>query len=77
MGRPFSSWAGSASVGSNAIQLAIAAGHEVITTASSKNFDYVRTLGAVEVFDYHSTAVLKDIIEASRNRQYAGALAIG
>jgi NADPH:quinone reductase-like Zn-dependent oxidoreductase len=62
-------WRGFTSVGSNAIQLAIAAGHEVITTASLKNFDYVRVLGAVGAFDYRSTAVVKDIIEASRNRK--------
>ena len=70
-------WGGSTSVGSNAIQLAAAAGCEVITTASPKNFDYVRRLGAVLVFDYHSTTVVKDIIEAFRSRQSAGAFAIG
>ena len=70
-------WGGSTSVGSNAIQLAAAAGCEVITTASPKNFDYVRRLGAVEVFDYRSTTVVRDIIEAFRNRQSAGAFAIG
>lgn len=32
-------WGGSSSVGSNAIQLATAAGYEVMTTASPKNFD--------------------------------------
>jgi NADPH:quinone reductase-like Zn-dependent oxidoreductase len=70
-------WGGSTSVGSNAIQLAVAAGYEVITTASPKNFNYVKKLGAVEVFDYRSTTVVKDIIEALRNRQSAGAFAIG
>jgi NADPH:quinone reductase-like Zn-dependent oxidoreductase len=70
-------WAGSSSVGSNAIQLAVAAGHDVITTASPKNFNYVRSLGAVEVFDYRSPTVIKDIIEAFRNRQSAGAISIG
>jgi NADPH:quinone reductase-like Zn-dependent oxidoreductase len=44
-------WGGSTSVGSNAIQLAVAAGYEVITTASPKNFEYVKRLGAIEVFD--------------------------
>ena len=70
-------WGGSTSVGSNAIQLAVASGHEVITTASPKNFDYVKRLGAAEIFDYRSTTVVKDIIDAFRNRQSAGALAIG
>lgn len=70
-------WGGSTSVGSNAIQLAVAAGYEVITTASPKNFDYVRRLGATEVFDYHSGTVVVDIIEALKNKQSAGAIAIG
>jgi hypothetical protein len=34
------------SVGSNAIQLAVAAGYEVFITTSPKNFDYVKSLGA-------------------------------
>ncbi len=38
-------WGGSTSVGSNAIQLAVAAGYEVITTSSPRNFDYVTKLG--------------------------------
>ena len=35
-------WGGSTSVGSNAIQLAVAAGYDVVTTASPRNFDYVK-----------------------------------
>ena len=70
-------WGGSSSVGSNAIQLAIASGCEVITTASPKNFEYVRNLGATAVFDYHSMTVIKDIIAAFRSRESAGAVAIG
>ena len=70
-------WGGSTSVGSNAIQLAVAAGYEVITTASAKNFDYVRKLGASQVFDYHSKTVVKDVIAAFKGKTSAGALAIG
>ncbi|KAI9810550.1 MAG: hypothetical protein M1827_006223 [Pycnora praestabilis] len=70
-------WGGSTSVGSNAIQLAVAAGYSVITTASPKNFDYVRRLGATQVFDYRSPTAIKDIISALTNKQSAGALAIG
>lgn len=44
-------WGGSTSVGSNVIQLAVAAGYEVITTASPGRFEYVRGLGASQVFD--------------------------
>ena len=70
-------WGGSTSVGCNAIQLAVAAGYEVIATASPKNFEYVKKLGAVEAFDYRSPTAVKDIIHAFQNRQSAGAIAIG
>ena len=70
-------WGGATSVGSNAIQLAAAAGYGVVTTASPKNFDYVRSLGAAHVFDYRSRDVVRDITEALRGKELAGALAIG
>ena len=70
-------WGGSTSVGSNAIQLAVAAGYDVITTCGSRNFDYVAQLGARQAFDYRSKTVVADIIAALRGRQVAGALAIG
>jgi NADPH:quinone reductase-like Zn-dependent oxidoreductase len=70
-------WGGATSVGCNAIQLAVAAGYEVITTASPKNFDYVRSLGASQVFDYNSKTVVQDVIEALKGKTIAGALAIG
>jgi len=49
---------GATSVGSNAIQLAVAAGYSVVTTASPKNFDYVTSLGAAHAFDYRSQEVV-------------------
>jgi len=70
-------WGGSTSVGSNAIQLAVAAGYEVITTASPRNFGYVTKLGASQIFNYNSETVVTDIIHAMRGRETAGALAIG
>jgi NADPH:quinone reductase-like Zn-dependent oxidoreductase len=70
-------WGGSTSVGSNAIQLATAAGYEVITTASPRNFAYVQRLGAAQVFDYHSPAVIRDVIRAMNGKTLAGAVAIG
>lgn len=70
-------WGGSTSVGSNAIQLAVSAGYEVITTASPKNFDYVKKLGASQAFDYHSKSVVTDIVDAFKSKKSAGALAIG
>ena len=70
-------WGGSTSVGCNAIQLAVAAGYEVITTASPRNFDYVKRLGASQVFDYNSKTVAKDVINAFEGKMTAGAIAIG
>ena len=76
-GRTLLVWGGSTSVGCNAIQLAVAAGYEVITTCSPKNFDYVKKLGASEAFDYNSKTVVKDIIHAFKGKSSAGALSIG
>ncbi len=70
-------WGGSTSVGSNAIQLAVASGYDVVTTASPRNFAYVEKLGAREAFDYRSKTVTADIIRALRRETLAGALAIG
>lgn len=66
-------WGGASSVGCNAIQLAVAAGYEVITTASPKNFDYVKKLGASQVFDYNSSTVVSDLTMALKDKSMAGA----
>jgi len=70
-------WGGSTSAGSNAIQLARAAGYEVITTASPRNFEFAKELGASEVFDYNSPTVIAEIISAFEGRRLAGAIAFG
>ncbi|PYI01581.1 zinc-binding oxidoreductase CipB [Aspergillus sclerotiicarbonarius CBS 121057] len=67
-------WGGAGSVGSNAIQLAVAAGYEVITTASPKNFDYVKKLGASQVFDYNSPSVAEDLIQTLQGKTLAGVM---
>lgn len=69
-------WGGSTSVGTNAIQLAHAAGYDVITTASPHNADYLRTLGADQVFDYRSPTVTEDITRALAGTTFVGAVAI-
>lgn len=66
-------WGGASSVGCNAIQLAVAAGYEVIATASPKNFELVKKLGASQVFDYHETTVLSKLLEATKNKSIIGA----
>ncbi|KAI1323081.1 zinc-binding oxidoreductase CipB [Xylariaceae sp. FL0255] len=70
-------WGGSTSVGCNAIQVSAAAGYDVITTCSPKNFEMVKSLGASEVFDYRSKDVTTQIVAAIGNRTVAGAAAIG
>jgi NADPH:quinone reductase-like Zn-dependent oxidoreductase len=70
-------WGGSTSVGINAIQLAIAAGYDVLTTCSPANFGYVKALGAREAFDYRSATVVADLLEALGQSRCAGAVAIG
>lgn len=70
-------WGGSTSVGSNAIQLACAAGYEVFTTSSPRNFAYCKSLGAALVFDYNSPTVVPDIIKAYQGKTAAGAFTIG
>lgn len=68
-------WGAATSVGSNGVQLAVAAGYEVIATASAHNFDYAKKLGATTVFDYNSPTVITDIVAAFKGKDSAGALA--
>jgi NADPH:quinone reductase-like Zn-dependent oxidoreductase len=70
-------WGGSTSVGCCAVQLAVAAGYEVISTCSPKNFELVRSLGAKEVFDYSSTTIVRDVVEALKGKPCAGAYTVG
>jgi NADPH:quinone reductase-like Zn-dependent oxidoreductase len=69
-------WGGATSVGCNAIQLAAAAGYEVFTTASPHNADYLTSLGASRVFDYHGANVVTEIALALDGKTLAGAFAI-
>ncbi|KAJ5656982.1 Polyketide synthase enoylreductase [Penicillium longicatenatum] len=55
-------WGGSSSVGSNAIQLAVASGLTVLTTASPRNFEGLKKLGVDMVFDYTAPDVVSDIV---------------
>lgn len=70
-------WGGSTSIGSNAIQLAAAAGYEVITTCCPRNFEYVTSLGASAVFDYRDPLTIQQIVELMDYKRVVGAVAIG
>jgi NADPH:quinone reductase-like Zn-dependent oxidoreductase len=67
-------WGGATSLGSNAIQLGVASGYEVITTASVQNFEYVKRLGASQVFDYKNETIVEDLIDALKGKSIAGVL---
>jgi NADPH:quinone reductase-like Zn-dependent oxidoreductase len=70
-------WGGSTSVGSNAIQLARNGGYRVLATASPRNADRARDLGAAEVFDYRDPSAVAEIVRALRGERLAGTIAIG
>jgi NADPH:quinone reductase-like Zn-dependent oxidoreductase len=69
-------WGGSSSVGCSAIQLARAAGVEVITTASKHNFELCKSLGADHVFDRNSESVTDDVVRA-QGKTFGALNAIG
>jgi NADPH:quinone reductase-like Zn-dependent oxidoreductase len=60
-------WGASGSVGAYAVQLSALAGFKVIATASPRNFDYVRSLGASFVFDHNAPDVVDQIKKAANN----------
>ena len=66
-------WGGSSSVGSCAIQLAVASGLDVVTTASPRNFKYCKDLGAKQCFDYHDSDVEDQIVKALEGKTVVGA----
>jgi NADPH:quinone reductase-like Zn-dependent oxidoreductase len=60
-------WGGSSSVGTSALQLAKNLGFKIFVTASPTHHSYLKSLGAFEVFDYHSPTVVTDIITAAKS----------
>ena len=60
-------WGGASALGQYAIQFAKLGGLRVVTTASAKNFDLVKGLGADEVFDYRDEDVVEKIRVATGN----------
>lgn len=62
-------WGGATSVGSCAIQLAAAAGYDVVTTCSPRHFDRARRLGASLALDYASPTVAADLLAALADRR--------
>jgi len=63
-------WAGATAVGIFAIRLAKLSGLRVATTASPKNHEFLKELGAEVVFDYRDPEAPKKIKEWSEGRIY-------
>ncbi|KAF2101180.1 zinc-binding oxidoreductase-like protein CipB [Rhizodiscina lignyota] len=59
-------WGGSSSVGSAAVQTARWMGYTVYATASEKNHEYLKSLGARDVFDYKKKDVVDSIIKTAK-----------
>jgi NADPH:quinone reductase-like Zn-dependent oxidoreductase len=67
-------WGGSSSVGCCAIQMAKAAGYEVLTTASKRNHDLCTSIGAEQAFDHSAPDVESSIASALKGKTVIGAL---
>ncbi|KAF9465715.1 dehydrogenase [Collybia nuda] len=65
---PFLVWGGASAVGQWAVQLAKQSGLQVIATASPKNHELLKSLGADAVFDYRDPDVSKKIREFSGDK---------
>ncbi|KAF2165493.1 hypothetical protein M409DRAFT_24346 [Zasmidium cellare ATCC 36951] len=67
---PILIYGGSSAMASVAIQYAKLSGAKVITTCSARNFDFVKSLGADEIFDYNDPDVGKKIREVTNDKLY-------
>ncbi|KAL2061927.1 hypothetical protein VTL71DRAFT_7305 [Oculimacula yallundae] len=59
-------WGAGSSVGTTAVQIAKKLGFKVFATASPAHHQYLKTLGAFEVFDYRDPAVVDKIVASAR-----------
>lgn len=71
-GRVIVVYGASSSIGSMTVQLAAASGLRVIGICGSKNFDFVRQCGASETFDYTSSDVVSEVVNAVGKDEFAG-----
>lgn len=65
---------GASAVGSNAIQLAVAAGYEVLATSSRASFAHCEALGASRVFDYRDAHLAQGLKAGLKGKKFAGAV---
>lgn len=69
---PILVWSGATTVGQFLIQIAKASGYTIITTASQKNHEYLKSIGADTVFDYKDPDVAKKIREYTDDKLVHG-----
>lgn len=62
-------WGGASSVGCAVVQIARSLGFTVFATASRKHHDYLGSLGASNVFDYHDEDVADQIKAAAKQAE--------
>lgn len=60
-------WGASSSIGTSALQLARNMGFKVFATASPAHHQSLKSLGALEVFDYHDSSVIDKIVAAAKS----------
>lgn len=60
-------WGASSSVGTSALQLARNMGFKVFATASPAHHQSLKSLEALEVFDYHDSSVIDKIVVAAKS----------
>jgi NADPH:quinone reductase-like Zn-dependent oxidoreductase len=66
-------WGGSSNVGAAVVQLAVASGLEVVATASKHNHDFVRSIGASEVFEHGDPEVADKLEKCLKSKDLVGA----
>lgn len=70
-------WGAGTAVGMAAVQLAVAAGYEVVATASAATAALVRDVGAKEVVDRRSPDAVAQLVALLGGTDFAGAFAVG
>lgn len=65
-------YGGSSAIGSMTTQLAALAGIRVVSIAGSKNFEFCRTCGASDVFDYHDASMVEDVVRTVGHDKFVG-----
>ncbi|KAF9055642.1 chaperonin 10-like protein [Panaeolus papilionaceus] len=61
-------WSGSSSTGQYSVQLAALSGLRVISTSSPANYEFVKSLGADEVWDYNDSRTQKRVFSSTKGK---------